>query len=87
MSKRKATIDLSDQLLKVQKSQGVIEVPRQGEKRRRDRETHHPSVKQRIRSPTPVYCCSIHDDDRDVCPIYDCSGGRSSTKSLYNYIN
>lgn len=101
MSKRKTTIDLSSRSFKVQKSRGeslVITTHRQGEKRRRHCEIHYPSVKQCIRPLTPVmmvdiepfpqvYLCSIHDDDRDVCLIYDCSGGERSTDTLYNYIN
>lgn len=95
MSKRKAMIDLSERLFKVQKSRDVPEVSHRREKRRRPCEIHYPSVKQRIRSPSPIlmtdieqpYLCSLHDNDRDVCLIYDCSGGRSFTENLYNYIN
>ena len=94
MSKRKATIDLSEQSFKVQKY--LNETPtivslngyRQGKKRPRHYEIHYPSVKQCIRSSGPIiYHCSLHDSDRDVCLIYDCSGGRSLIESSYNYIN
>lgn len=94
MSKRKATIDLSEQSFKVQKF--LNETPtyisfsfhRHGEKRPRPYEIHYPSVKQCIEISGPIiYHCSLHDSDRDVCLIYDCSGGRSFIESSYNYIN
>ena len=83
MPKRKAINDISERSLKVQKS-----IHRKGEKRKISCEIYYiSSVKQRLRSPSPVYICSRHEDDKAICIIYDCSGGKSDIKSSYNYIN
>lgn len=74
MSKRKASSDLYDRSIKLQKKLMMVY---KGVKRKSDWMYIEQSYK-----------CSIHDDDKSICLIYDCSGGKLiDAKSLYNYIN
>jgi len=90
MSKRKATIDISsDRSSKIQK---ILYVVGRVEKKRKrvcdnSNENSYPSTRQCIRESP--YLCSLHDNDCDVCSIYNCSGGGKQTlnENVYNYIN
>lgn len=40
---------------------------------------------KRLKIYTPEYVCVIHDNDRDICSIYDCSGSNVVDDNGYTY--